>query len=68
MRTSGDKLQKFQNRAARTIAGASYKSNSVDVLESLGSVTLERRRQKMKSILLYKILRCPLFERVTDQE
>ena len=50
-----DKFQKFQNRAARIIAGANNEINSTDVLESLGWVTLERRRQKMKSLLLYKI-------------
>jgi hypothetical protein len=51
--------KQIQNRAARITAGASYEINSADVLtvlESLGWVSLERRRQKMKSILLYKIL------------
>jgi hypothetical protein len=51
-----DKLQKFQNRAARIIAGASYEIESAVVLETLGWETLKSRRQKMKSILLYKIL------------
>jgi hypothetical protein len=32
------KLQKFQNRAAKIIAGASYEVNTADVLESLGWV------------------------------
>jgi hypothetical protein len=50
-----DKLQKFQNRAARIIAGASYEIESAVVLETLGWETLKSRRQKMKSILLYKI-------------
>jgi hypothetical protein len=31
-----DKLQKFQNRAARIIAGASYEIDSAVVLETLG--------------------------------
>ena len=51
-----DKLQKFQNRAARIIAGLSYEINSADVLESLCWETLESRRQRMKSVFLYKIL------------
>jgi 2-keto-4-pentenoate hydratase/2-oxohepta-3-ene-1,7-dioic acid hydratase in catechol pathway len=51
-----DKLQKFQNRAARIIAGASYEIELAVVLETLGWETLKSRRQKMKSILLYKIL------------
>ena len=51
-----DKLQKFQNRAARIIAGLSYEINSADVLESLGWETLETRRQRMKSVFLYRII------------
>ena len=51
-----DKLKKFQNRAARIIPGASYEIDSAVVLETLGWETLKSRRQKMKSILLYKIL------------
>ena len=51
-----DKLQKFQNRAARIIAGLSYEINSADVLESLGWETLDSRRQRIKSVFLYKII------------
>jgi predicted nuclease of restriction endonuclease-like (RecB) superfamily len=51
-----DKLKKFQNRAARIIPGASYEIDSAVVLETLGWENLKSRRQKMKSILLYKIL------------
>ena len=51
-----DKLQKFQNRAERIIAGASYEIDSAVVLETLGWETLKSRKQKMQSILLYKIL------------
>lgn len=50
------KLQKFQNRAARIIAGATYEIGSADVLASLGWVNLEERRSRIKSILMYKIL------------
>ena len=51
-----DELQKYQNRGARIIAGVSYEIDSADVLETLGWETLERRRQRMKSVFLYKIL------------
>ena len=51
-----EKLQRFQNRAARIIAGANYETNSADVLESLGWETLEERRKRNKSILMYRIL------------
>ena len=51
-----DKLQKFQNRAAKILAGLSYEIDSDDVLETLGSETLESRRQRMKSVFLYKVL------------
>ena len=51
-----DKLQKFQNRAARIIASLSYEINSADVLESLGWETLDNRRQRTKSVFLYKTL------------
>ena len=50
-----DKLQKIQNHAARIIAGLSYEIISADVLEALGWETLESRRQRMKSVFLYKI-------------
>ena len=47
---------KFQNRAARIIAGANYEVNSADVLDSLGWETLEERRIRNKSVLMYRIL------------
>ena len=51
-----EKLQRFQNRAGRIISGANYEINSADVLESLGWQTLEERRKRNKSILMYRIL------------
>ena len=51
-----NKLQKYQNRAARVISGASYETRSTDVLESLGWDTLEKRRLRNKAVLMYKIL------------
>ena len=51
-----EKLQRFQNRAERIISGANYEINSADVLESLGWQTLEERRKRNKSKLMYRIL------------
>ncbi len=51
-----DKLQKFQNRAARVITGSTYDTRSVDhVLNMLGWETLDQKRNYTKSILMYKI-------------
>jgi hypothetical protein len=51
-----DRLQKFQNRAARVLSGATYKVRSVDLLESLSWKHLELRRNYLKSVFMYKIL------------
>ena len=51
-----DKLQVVQNRAARILTGARFDTNSADVLESLQWTTLDVRCDRLKSVLLYKIL------------
>ena len=51
-----DKLQKFQNRAARVISGVNHETRSSDVLESLGWETLDKRRLRNKAVMMYKIL------------
>ena len=51
-----DKLQKFQNRAARVITGSTYDIRSIDVLDQLGWETLEQKRNYTKSMLMYKII------------
>ena len=51
-----DKLQVLQNRAARVITGARFDTNSAKVLESLQWTTLDVRRDKLKSVFLYKVL------------
>jgi hypothetical protein len=51
-----DRLQKFQNRAARVISGATYDVRSVDLLESLDWKHLELRRNYLKSVFMYKVL------------
>ena len=51
-----DKLQKFQNRAATIIAGASYETRSADVLRSLEWEKLETRRILTKATFLYKVV------------
>ena len=52
-----DKLQKYQNRAARVISGANYETQSTDVLESLGWETLIHVGDTYKAVLVYKILK-----------
>ena len=54
-KTLKDKLQKFQNRAAKIIAGVSFDTRSA-VLRSLSWNELEMRRHISKSLLIYKIL------------
>ena len=51
-----NKLQKLQNRAARVITGDKYDVRSVEILNRLKWDTLEIRRLKMKSTLVYKIV------------
>ncbi len=51
-----DKLQKFQNRAARVITEADYDVRSSEVLNKLGWETLARRRELNKLVLMYKVL------------
>ena len=55
-KTLKDKLQKFQNRAAKIIAGVSFDTRSAEVLRSLSWNELEMRRRISKSLLIYKIL------------
>ena len=51
-----DKLQKFQNRAARVITGADYDVRSSEVLNSLGWEKLANRRALNKLVFIYKVL------------
>ena len=51
-----DRLQKYQNRAARVITGSTYDIRSSNLLEELNWKSLEERRKYLKSIFVYKIL------------
>ena len=51
-----DKLQRFQSRAARVLTGANYDRRSVDVIQAFSWDTLDARRLRAKSTLMYKIL------------
>jgi hypothetical protein len=51
-----DKLQVLQNRAARVITGERFDVNSANVREDLQWSTLDVRRHRLKSVLMYKIL------------
>ena len=55
-KTLRDNLQKFQNRAARIIAGASYEIRSADVLRTLDWENLETRWYLTKATFLFKVL------------
>ena len=50
-----DKLQKFQNRAARIILGTDYRTSSDLVLGLLNWESLEERRFKRKAIIMHKV-------------
>ena len=50
------KLQRFQNRVARGLTGASYDTNSSDLLESFSWKNLETRFKLNKVVLVYNIL------------
>ena len=51
-----DKLQRFQSRAARILTGANYDIRSVDIIQALSWDTLDEKRLRAKSSLMYKIL------------
>ena len=51
-----EKLQKYQNRAARILTGATYDIKTADVFDTLAWENLEKRRDYLKSIFMYKIL------------
>ena len=50
-----DKLQKLQNRAARIITRSNYEIRSSQILNDLNWPTLEDRRMKQKSCLMFKV-------------
>ena len=49
-------LQRFQSRAARVLTGANYDIRSADIIQTLSWDTLDARRLRAKSTLMYKIL------------
>jgi len=51
-----DKLLTFQSRAARVLTGANYDIRSADIIQTLSWDTLDTRRLRAKSTLIYKIL------------
>lgn len=55
--TLADQLQKLQNRAARIITGAPYKTiHTCDVFSELGWSSLAHNRKVQKAIMMYKIV------------
>ena len=51
-----DKIHRFQSRAPRVNTSASYDIRSADLIEALSWDTLDKRRLRAKSVLMYKIL------------
>ena len=51
-----EKLQRFQNRAARVVTGANYDITSSELLERLNWKNLETRFRSNKAVLIYNIL------------
>ena len=51
-----NKLQRFQSRAARVLTGANYDFRSADIIQTLSWDTLNARRLRAKSTLMYKII------------
>ena len=51
-----DKLQRFQSRAARALTGTNYNICTADIIQTLSWHTLDARRLRAKSTLMYKIL------------
>ena len=51
-----DKLQRFQSLAARVLTGANYDIRSADIIQTLSWDTLDAKRLRAKSTLMYKIL------------
>ena len=48
-----DKLQKLQNRAARVITGADYRTPSSVLLNKLGWSSLKEKRHKRKALMMF---------------
>ena len=55
-KTLSDKLQRFQNRAARVLTQSSYEADANQLIIKLGWDNLETRRQKLKAEMVYKSL------------
>ena len=51
-----DRLQKFQNRAARVITQSTYDISSRDLLDELQWNSLSINRDKQKAIFMFKTL------------
>ena len=51
-----DKLQIFQNRAARVITGADYRMPISELLSKLGWFSHKKKRNKLKVLMMFKIM------------
>ena len=55
-KSSADKLQKLQNRAARILTFSSYDTNADLLIAELGWRKLDSKRKNQKAIMVYKSL------------
>lgn len=55
-KTSAERIQKLQNRAARIITRSGYDVRSKDILENLGWENLKTRRIKHKATVMFKTM------------
>ena len=53
-KSSADKRQKLQNRAARILTFSSYDTNAYVLIEELGWRKIESKRKNQKAIKVYK--------------
>ena len=53
--TLEDSLQKWQNRAARVIIGASYSKHSADIRHELGWLSLTEMKQLHMALMMFKV-------------
>ena len=57
-KTSCDKLQRLQNRAARLLTNSNYDADASIPLNDLGLQNLETQQQIDKAVMVYKSLNC----------
>ena len=55
-KTLASKLQKLQNRAARTLTYSNYEANADNFIQKLGWIKLDSQRTMHKAVMVFKLL------------